>query len=46
MMKYKAEIREVENGFVTVDNIDGEHIWKDAKSAFAHIQKCWNECNR
>jgi len=46
MMKYKAEVREVENGFVTVDNMDGEHIWKDWKTAIAHIQQCWKDCNR
>lgn len=39
-MKYEASIREIENGFVTKDNFDGEYSWNNAKDAFAHIQEC------
>jgi len=45
MNKFKAEIREVENGIVTVDNLDGEFVWPDWKSAIAHIQQCKKDWN-
>ena len=41
--KFYASIREAQNGYLTFDNVDGEYVWKDAKSAFKHIQKCHDD---